>query len=318
LVLLAAGILGYVLLWPTRAADVRARQPLQATLIRIGFSTQTPLHTALGAILRHTAILSQNGLTGEFVGFKRGKDQHQACAGGRVDVTFTCEVPAMIHLHRLPGLVITGSPGELGDIALVVRAASSFKELKDLSGKRISVMGGSSSRLVTEQWVKQGRPWASGPPTLKMNRGKLTQALQPLLAGEAEAAVLWDPWLTSFQERHSLRVLKKVPFWSLVAVYEDRFSEAALAAYHRALKQALTWAAAHPRETTRLVAENGPISAIVARRVLAKNGYVRGTLPASLILGEPLRRRLKQCEAHARRAEDVPRSFSLQPRLRQP
>ena len=109
----------------------------RAPAIRIGTSSLTPLHCALGEVLARTDILSRHGLRGTFLPFTHGKDQDDACRKGLVDMTFSCEVPAMIHLDRLPRFRIVGSPGELGEIALVVPASSAVTELSPGDCRRI-------------------------------------------------------------------------------------------------------------------------------------------------------------------------------------
>jgi len=121
--------------------------------LRIGYSTRTPLHAALGEVFRNTDILEKHGFDAEFVPFVRGKDQHEACASGAVDATFSCEVPAIIHLDRLPGMRLVGCAGELGEIALVVRGDAPIDRVTDLSGRSVAVLGGASADLALDGWL---------------------------------------------------------------------------------------------------------------------------------------------------------------------
>lgn len=284
--------------------------------LRVGYSSLTPLHTALGEALKHGDFMAQNGLSGEFTPYERGKDQDRAAARGGVDVTFTCEVPAMVHLHKLPGLTIAGSPGELGEIALVVPADSPHRTVASLRGARLLVQGGASARMLAERWLAGAGLDEPGAVTVRHHRGHPREADQPLSRGEVDAAVYWDPWLSRFSARRHLRTIARAPFWSLSAVYHPRRPRQTLQAYHRALLQALRWVAAHPEQAAAQAAEVSPLSAAEILTVLRKNRFVAGKEPPSLELTPAVRRRLDACAAQARALGAVPESFTLAPRLK--
>ena len=164
--------------------------PGGATEIRIGYSTLTPLHCALGEVLASTDILARHGLRGTFTGFEHGKDQHESCAQGVVDATFSCEVPAMVHLDRLPGMVLEGSPGELGEIALVVPADSPIRSIADLDGRTLALLGGASSELVVEQWLAEDGLWRDRDVRCEMHGGIGESAVAAVTGGQVDAAHL--------------------------------------------------------------------------------------------------------------------------------
>ena len=281
-------------------------------LVRIGYSTLTPLHTALGLVMERTPVLAKHGLRGAFVPVVRGKDQHRAAASGKLDATFSCEVAAMVHLHRLPSMNLTGSPGELGEMALVVPKGSSKRAVADLAGAMVGIQGGASAQMMARRWLAP----LAGNVTTELLRAHPKQGADRLIAGELDAAVLWDPWLTLFVKRHGLKVVKRAPFWSVVALFGDR--QKITSAYHAALSDALAHIAANLDEVASLVAEVSPFPADVVADVLKKNKYISLKVKEkpSMSVGDDLRARLAECERFARDLGAVPDDFALAPRLR--
>jgi len=282
--------------------------------VRIGYSSLTPLHCALGEVLRNTDVLAQHGLEGELTFFPHGKDQHEACSRGVIDATFSCEVPAMVHLDRLPGLTLTASPGALGDIALVVPADSDVQSVADLRGLRLAVLGGASSEMVLEQWLADAGLERRRDLHSEMHGGIGETAVAAVTSGSTDAAVLWDPWLTLAQREHDLRVVEAAPFWSVVALYEGRIEDEAR--YHAALADALRYVADHPAEVAIWVEARSDIHADVVLAVLRKNRFVVDPGEVDLRLPDEILRRLEQCEAHAVQTGRVEPGFSLRDRMR--
>jgi len=281
----------------------------------MGYSALTPLHCAVGEIFASTDILQRHGFDPELIHFERGKDQHEACSRGRVDATFTCEVPAMVHLDRLPGLVIDGCAGELGDIALVVPADSPISTVEDLAGARVALLGGASSELLFDGWLVAAGLRRDADVRVEPHAGIGDAAVRSVLDGQADAAVLWDPWLSRAELEHDLRVVRSEPFWSLVATFEDHPSVSDPTAYLAAVQDALAYAAQHTERVVGLVAQRSGIPAPVVERVLRKNRFVVGEAPA-LQLPDEVRHRLAACEMHALTTRRVRPEFRLDPRMR--
>lgn len=283
--------------------------------VRIGYSSLTPLHCALGEVLRNTDVLARHGLEAELTYFPHGKDQHEACSRGVIDATFSCEVPAMVHLDRLPGLVLTASPGELGDMALVVPADSDVTSVEQLRGRRLAVLGGASSEMVLDQWLAAAGLDRHRDLQAEMHGGIGETAVGAVMAGDADAAVLWDPWLTRAQQEHGLRVVESAPFWSVVALYEGRIDDEA--SYHAALADALRYVATHADEVAGWVEARSEIPADVVLTVLRKNRFVADPeLQVDLRIPAETLRRLQRCEGHALITGRVGPGFRLHERTR--
>jgi ABC-type nitrate/sulfonate/bicarbonate transport system substrate-binding protein len=283
------------------------------TPISIGASNITPLHAALEEILERTDILAQHGLVGTFHDFERGKDQHNLCVQGVVDVTFVCEVAAIVHLGRLDGTALSGSPGSLGEMALVVSADSPVQRIEELRGGTVSVLGGASSQLAFETWAEA----AGILPSVRMEMagGHGDEAVAQLAAGRIDAAVLWDPWLRKAYAEHGFRPLVSAPFWSMVLLYDERLPQDVQDRYHAALTDALRWARDNPDQAVAYAAERGRFDPELVREVLMLNDYVAGRAEPSLAVSPELRQRLDDCAGFARREGMSPEGFDLASRV---
>ena len=298
------------------ACSPQHEQPVQQELrtVRIGTSSLTPLHAALGEILEHTDLLAEYGLKGEFLDFERGKDQHERCVGGGVDATFSCEVAAMVHLDRLPGTAITGSPGSLGAMALVVRQDAEVQSVTDLRGGSVAVLGGASAELAMDGWL--AREDLTGSVRLEQAGGHGEDALRQLLLGQVDAVLLWDPWLTQAMDQHPLRIVESSPFWSVVMIYPKHQDSDTWTRYHRALEGALAWGRDHPERTASWAAQRGGFPEDLTRKVLASNEILAGSAMPTLALTPEVQQRLEGCDAWAQQHGMVHPGLALEDRQR--
>jgi ABC-type nitrate/sulfonate/bicarbonate transport system substrate-binding protein len=220
----------------------------------------------------------------------------------------------MIHLDRHPRLVIGGSPGRLGAVALVVAKDAPIRALSDLAGRRILVAAGASAELMLETWLSRAGLAKEGVDC-RLSPGQGGEAADALLRAEADAAVLWDPWLAAALDSGGLRVVEQAPFWSVLLV--DRRWAARpgrLVRYRAALLEALAWMAAHPGQAVEWTAARSGLSPRAVRATLAGNEARLGASPG-LALGADLLARLNACEAYAVRNKLVAERFELAGRL---
>jgi len=285
-------------------------------VIRVGYATLTPIHCAIGEIFAHTDILEKHGFRkAEFTPFEHGSDQHEYCDRGVIDATFVCEVPTMVHLGKLPGLKIIGSPGRIGDIALVVPQGSSVGTMTDLRGKTLAVQEGSSSMLMVERWILEERVRDSTSIKILEVRGDGKEAMDALLNGQADAAVFWDPWLARYLALHPLTVLKSVPFYSKIALYDDHAAVEDPARYMAAVEEALAWGADNLDQVVGWVSERSGIEPAHIRPVLLKNEFLSKEKKIDLTFTAEVEERLRACEQFAVKRKMAPADFVLDERI---
>jgi len=284
-------------------------------LIRIGYSTPTPIHCAMGEILLRTDILAKHGFRGEFIPLERGRDQHAAGRQGLLDATFTCEAPAIDHLHQLPDLALVGTPGRIGEIALVVPAESHVREVRDLDGSSVVYLGGSSSALVLEQWLIEAVPGELISVRSSETRGNGDPAIEAMMAGSAAAAVLWDPWLAHHMAHNELRIVARAPIWSALAIHRPHMTDEALQRYLAAVHDALLYGEQNLDEVAGWVHERGGVPLPAVRAALGKNEFLGGSADPDLEMTEEQLQRLENAGHRAILEGRIPSTFRLDERI---
>lgn len=294
---------------PGESLPQPADMPEWRRVVRLGYSTLTPLHTLFGETLQKTSAAADAGLIFQFMPFLHGKDQDEAYAQDMVDLSFSCEVPAIIHLDRHRDLQIIGTAGELGHVALLVSASSPVRGVAQLKGKTVAVADGASARMLLEQWLKNENLDPARDVQISMFKGNTSEAIEAMTMGVADAAVLWDPWLTEYAQNRQLRVIKYAPFTSLILLsktYANARPEN-IPDIMRALALALDWARANPDPAAFFVSQAGDLPIGTVRHVLAKNRFLQTNAPQDFRIQPDIMRHLRAC-----------RVFAIQNRLASP
>ncbi|RME29333.1 MAG: hypothetical protein D6798_00275, partial [Deltaproteobacteria bacterium] len=261
-------------------------------ILRFGWSTRTPVHAHVGAVLDAMPDLARrHGIQLEGHRYDSGKAQGDDVARGTLDAFFTTGVPALHMLDGRPDVVIVGTPGSLGRMGVVARA-SRARRLADLRGARVGLARGSTADL---RWARWGE--GLGATVVPLATDGLEAALD---AGEVDAIVGWDPWVEQWLRAPDRVLLAEAPFSSLLAVGipwaapmpadEGPPRAAALVAL---IEDALSIAAAdRPRWDAEVAARSGwPVE--VVRAVADRNEILSGRA-RHLEVGEALRAELAE------------------------
>ena len=179
-------------------------------VLRLGWSSLTPVHAHIGAVLEaHPDLPGRHGLEVTDLPFRRGGPQGEAVAAGSLDAFFSCEAPALHMMASRPDARIVGSPGVLGRIAVVGPAGAS---LGDLKGLRVGVAPGSTPDLDWARWSR-----GLGATTIPLATDALFPALED---GSVDAIAGWDPWVEQWLRAGDGRwgVVQARPFHSVLAL----------------------------------------------------------------------------------------------------
>ena len=182
-----------------------------ADTLRFGWSSRTPVHAHVGAVLAAMPELAARyGITLVDTSYASGKEQGEDVASGALDAFFSCEVPAIQMLAGRRDTRIVGSPGALGRIAVVARTERAHS-LAELHGARVGLAEGSTPAMDWQDW---GRDLDATVVPLG------TDELEPALArGEVDAIVGWDPWVEQWLEDDPGRgIVASREFRSVLAV----------------------------------------------------------------------------------------------------
>lgn len=289
-------------------------------MIRIGCSSLTPLHCMFGEVFLRTGILHDNGLDAEVSFFEHGSDQSTASRQGRIDVTFSCEDPAILQLVNCPDLMIAGSPGSLGRVALAVPRGSKITDVSQLKGKRILLHTGASSERVIRAWLVGAGLDPDRDVYIERSHDK-SMVLADFKKMKADALMTWDPWLSDFLRAGDLRVICEKPFRSVVVVSDQfyRRSPYLLSRYMQALQDALSWASRHEAQVCKWVSNRSGISELSVRDVLRSNEYWGISRAGIIKHGFGLTAEdvslLRECADFLSHRGDIPGGFNVRRRL---
>ena len=177
--------------------------------LRLGYSTNSPVHAQIGMILSaHPELAEKHDIELELLPFESGKEQGKALAHHKLDAWFSCAVPAIHMLDTRPDSRILSSLGPMGNIALI--AHKDITALSQLSHKRIGLSKGSTPEMDWERWSKD----LSNTTLVDLPTEALDEAL---IAGDVDAIVSWDPWVTRWTYTHTdWHILESRPFYSVI------------------------------------------------------------------------------------------------------
>lgn len=130
-----------------------SKQKTQLTDIRIGWQVPWATQGQLAQILKHTVILQENGLKGDFKGFNYGPPLNEAALAGEVDVIFTADQPAATLLSKNPNWVIIGRL-MYNRVSLYVPPKSPIKTVADLKNKTVGMPFGAAAQRMALQAEK--------------------------------------------------------------------------------------------------------------------------------------------------------------------
>lgn len=287
--------------------------------IRIGCSSLTPIHCMFGEIFQRTDILKKQGLEGEVIFFAHGGDQSEACQANKIDTTFSCEVPAISQLKNCPDLIIIGTPGSLGRIALIVPQELDIFSLHDLKGKTILIHEGASATMMARKWLQSSG--LDPDHDVKLIYSDKDSILNRLYSKEGDAIVSWDPWLEIFLKKYGFRIVKERLFWSVIVVsekYLQRFPNA-VARYEEALKEALWWASNHKDIVSEWVSAQSGLELDVVKKVmrLNKNWNLPKVLKNEIKLGLTVEdiNILKECNDYMKNTGQIPVDYDIKDKI---
>lgn len=113
--------------------------------IRIGWQVPWATQGQVVQVLKHTDLLAENRIAGDFKGFSYGGPLNEAALAGEVDVLFTADQPAAMLLARGAPWTIVGRL-MYNRVAIYVPPESPIRTLADLKGKRVAIPYGAAAQ----------------------------------------------------------------------------------------------------------------------------------------------------------------------------
>ena len=198
---------------PVQSKHISIGGPLPASsidVLRLGWSSKTPIHAHIGvALQRHPELFEKHGLAVELVSFQSGKTQGKALADGELDAWFSCAVPAIHMLDSRKDAKVVASVGPLGEIALIAPESVNLSSLQT-----VALSASSSPHMRWRQWSKKHEIKA------QLLEVRTPDLMDTLLREEVDGLVMWDPWITEWEQEHGWTSLLSEPFYSVLIVGE--------------------------------------------------------------------------------------------------
>lgn len=181
------------------------------TPIKIGWQVGWATQGQVSQVLKHSDILKNNGLAGEFLGFSYGAPLTEAALASQVDVAFVADQPAATLIARGGKWSIIARLIDFRS-ALIVPIESPIKSLKDLEGKTIAIPFGSTTHRVILNMIKEaGLVPEKNASIINLDileQAALIQSGNRTKWGNVDAMASWDPNVAIFESRSMARVLK--------------------------------------------------------------------------------------------------------------
>lgn len=145
--IIGVAAVGILLLYVLAKPGDEAPSDAAVTPIRIGWQIPWATQGQLAQILKHTDLLDQQGLHGEFKGFSYGGPLNEAALAGEVDVLFTADQPAAMLLAKDKNWTIIGRL-LYNRVSLYVPPQSPIRTVEELRGKTVGMPFGAAAQRV--------------------------------------------------------------------------------------------------------------------------------------------------------------------------
>jgi hypothetical protein len=143
--LLVVVVIGFLKFGGNKSKNKIVEQQSDMTAIRVAFpALGTTYNGQIGTILQSTDILKNNKLDGKVIPYGTGREMKVAMVAGKEDVMISSESVFLILVGQGFDAYGISSLGAEGKMALVVPVNSTVKEVKDLKGKKLATMFGTS------------------------------------------------------------------------------------------------------------------------------------------------------------------------------
>ena len=169
--------------------------------VRVGHSTWVgngPLYIA-----RDKGYFEEQGVDFQDINIGDLKLRFAAAAAGQLDIILTTIDTVVLYLKTGDEyVVVTGADTSAGGDGIV--ATKDINSLADLKGKKVAFNEGSTSQFLLDVLLSENGMQESDLTPVNMDPGDAGAAL---IAGQVDAAVTWEPWLTKAKNSENGHIL---------------------------------------------------------------------------------------------------------------
>ena len=194
------------------------------TSIRIGWQIPWATQGQLTQILKHTDILKDNGLQGDFKGFSYGGPLNEAALAKEVDVIFTADQPAATLISKNNDWVIIGRL-MYNRVSLYVPPNSDIKNASDLKGKTVAMpFGAAAQRMALKVEEEAGLDPEKDVKNINLGIYEQSDLVRDKNAkkwGNIDAMAGFDPTPAIFEEKGLIRYISTGKVVSLIVMSKE-------------------------------------------------------------------------------------------------
>jgi len=194
------------------------------TSIRIGWQIPWATQGQLTQILKHTDILKDNGLQGDFKGFSYGGPLNEAALAKEVDVIFTADQPAATLISKNNDWVIIGRL-MYNRVSLYVPPNSDVKNASDLKGKTVAMpFGAAAQRMALKVEEEAGLDPEKDVKNINLGIYEQSDLVRDKNAkkwGNIDAMAGFDPTPAIFEEKGLIRYISTGKVVSLIVMSKE-------------------------------------------------------------------------------------------------
>lgn len=240
--LILVAVIGLIKFNKNKSAKViQEASKSELTKINIAFpALGTTYNGQIGTILQNKPeILKNNNLDAKVTPYGTGREMKVAMVAGKEDVMISSESVFLIMVGQGFDAYGISSLGAEGKMALVVNSKSKVTDIKDLKGKKVATMFGTSPHKPAVQWLTDAG-FTIGKDVELVNLPNAESLRVALETNQIDAAVLWDPYVTDGVDKGIHKVIVDTDL-DLVTVMSKTFADQhpeAIAKFNNALKEA--------------------------------------------------------------------------------
>lgn len=232
----------------------------------------TTYNGQIGTILEKTEILKNNKLDAKVTPYGTGREMKVAMVAGKEDVMISSESVFLIMVGQGFDAYGISSLGAEGKMALVVNSKSKVKDVKDLKGKKVATLFGTSPHKPAVQWLKDAG-LTIGKDVELVNLPSAEALRVALETNQVDATVIWDPFVTDGVNKGITKIIVDTDL-DLVTVMSKAFADQhpdAIAKFNQSLKDAALYLTQHKDEMATAYSATTKLDVALIKEVSLKN-----------------------------------------------
>ena len=261
------------------ATEIGKNQPT-TTVIRIGYQPASPL-VLLENLGNLEKRLAKIGAKVEWKKYNSGPPIIAAMGKGEVDLGYVGDVPALLaQIQNIPIVYVANEIAVPTTIAILVPKDSPIKNLKDLKGKKITLVEGSSAQYTLVQALIIAGLTLDDIEFVALSTSEGKRAFKN---GKVDVWIGWDPEIAELEEQMSVRLLTDgegmadhISFYIATRSFVEN-NDSLVRIFIEEVQKTSKWATNNQEDVAKILVEETALDISTTRKIVGRNIYE--TLP---------------------------------------